>query len=83
MEAEEFSVPQELDGKEEDWEKIEEVNRQLQMELNANFQKKGVPVMHLKKASIAGSIFNDSYLGTLQDVKDSKHLASTFSGTLN
>jgi hypothetical protein len=67
-----IDLPQKFEEQSEDWEKIEEVNRQLQLELNANFEKKGISTIHLKKASIAGSIFNDSYLGNIQDIKDSK-----------
>lgn len=67
-----MAFPQKFDDQIEDWEKIEEANRELQFELNANFEKKDILKVHLKKASIAGSIFNDSYLGNIQDVKDSK-----------
>lgn len=69
-----FPLSQNFDEQSEDWEKIEEVNRQLQRELNPILGKKDKPIEHLKKASIAGSIFNDSYLGNLQDIKKSKKL---------
>lgn len=68
----EVVFPQKFEDQIENWEKIEEANRELQFELNSNFEKKDISKVHLKKASIAGSIFNDSYVGNIQDVKNSR-----------